>query len=62
MLIDSLIGISFPFSAEEILSFAFKPEEYVSFMKENPMLRFTFMAMVNSGQTYAKQVVVSIDE
>ena len=47
---------------EQTVSFTFAPGEYAEFMDENPMLRFTVMAMMSSGQTYAKQVVVTIDK
>ena len=48
--------------SERKVSFTFKPEDYAAFMDENPMLRFTVMAMVSSGQTYAKQAVVAIEK
>jgi len=46
---------------EQKFSLKFKPEEYAAFMEENPLLRFTVMAMVSSGQSFAKQTVVAID-
>eukprot|EP00794_Sanderia_malayensis_P004718 gene4718-5341_t len=36
---------------ESEVKFTFEPSEYSAFMDENPMLRFTFMARVKSGQT-----------
>ncbi|XP_065061896.1 hemocyte protein-glutamine gamma-glutamyltransferase-like isoform X2 [Rhopilema esculentum] len=47
---------------EETTKFSFTPAEYSGYMDENPMLRFTVMAIVSSGQTYAKQAVVTIEK
>ena len=56
-----LFGYMTPSLSEQKLSLKFKPEEYAAFMEENPLLRFTVMAMVSSGQSFAKQAVVAID-
>eukprot|EP00794_Sanderia_malayensis_P004709 gene4709-5330_t len=47
---------------ESEVKFTFEPSEYSAFMDENPMLRFTFMARVKSGQTFANQASVSINK
>ena len=46
---------------EQTVSITFNAEEYAGFAEENPMLRFTVMVMVSSGQSFAKQAVVAIN-
>ena len=47
---------------ESDAKFTFTPTEYSAHMDEDPMLRFTVMAKVSSGQTFVKQATVSINK